>query len=131
MDSAARDSWRVFHDLCAFSSGDSPIWLTGLNTAKVKKSFCLEMIENLLEQYPNIFRQMNQFTFLLKEKVCNIVIKLFSPGCKYQDTSTSGPWENLRFCSHDEQIHPPKSSHRFCPYDTGITTGSRFARTLQ
>ena len=22
MDQAARDSWRVFHDLCAFSSGD-------------------------------------------------------------------------------------------------------------
>ena len=58
--------------------------------AKVKKAFCLEMIENLLEQYPSIFRQMNQFTFLLKEKVCNIVIKLFSPGCKYQDTTTSG-----------------------------------------
>ena len=89
MDASARDSWRVFHDLCAFSSGDPPLWLQhGLNVAKVRKAFCLEMIENLLEQYPAIFRQMNAFTFLLKEKVCNIVIKLFSPGCKYQDTSS-------------------------------------------
>ena len=30
MDCAARDSWRVFHDLCAFSSGDAPLWLSGV-----------------------------------------------------------------------------------------------------
>ena len=70
----------------------------------MKKSFCLEMIENLLEQYSVLFLNIPQFNFLLKEKVCNIVIKLFSPGniilfttiiryicyigCKYQEDQT-------------------------------------------
>ena len=74
------DGWRLFQDLCNFSAGDNAQWLTGLNQARVQKSFCLEMIESLLEHYSSLFVNIPQFNFLLKEKVCNIVIKLFSPG---------------------------------------------------
>jgi hypothetical protein len=84
----ALDGWKMFQDLCNFSSGDPATWLVGLNQAKVKKSFCLEMIESILESYSVLFLNIPQFNFLLKEKVCNIVIKLFSPGCKYQEDQT-------------------------------------------
>ena len=82
----ALDGWKMFQDLCNFSSGDPANWLVGLNQAKVKKSFCLEMIENLLEQYSQLFLNIPQFNFLLKENVCNIVIKLFSPGQLLQNS---------------------------------------------
>ena len=54
----------------------------GIMSNRVQKSFCLEMIESLLEHYSSLFVNIPQFNFLLKEKVCNIVIKLFSPGKK-------------------------------------------------
>ena len=63
------DGWRLFQDLCNFSAGDNPQWLVGLNQARVQRSFCLEMIESLLEQYSSLFVNIPQFNFLLKEKI--------------------------------------------------------------
>ena len=37
------------------------------------------MVEILLQQYHSVFISFSQFTALLKERVCNLVIALFSP----------------------------------------------------
>ena len=63
-----------------------------LDSSKIKKSFCLEMVEIILQQYHSVFISFSQFTALLKERVCNLVIALFSP--KWTTAKTDG--EKLR-----------------------------------
>ena len=63
-----------------------------LDASKIKKSFCLEMVEIILQQYHSVFISFSQFTALLKERVCNLVIALFSP--KWTTAKTDG--EKLR-----------------------------------
>ena len=50
------------------------------------------MVEIILQQYHSVFISFSQFTSLLKERVCNLVIALFSP--KWTTAKTDG--EKLR-----------------------------------
>ena len=50
------------------------------------------MVEIILQQYHSVFISFSQFTALLKERVCNLVIALFSP--KWTTAKTEG--EKLR-----------------------------------
>ena len=69
LTTAARDGLSLFQDLCHFANGDAASWMIGIDSAKIRKSFCLEMIEIILEQYYPIFAAFSAFNFLLREKV--------------------------------------------------------------
>lgn len=78
----AKDAFLLFQDFLQLVNGDQPFWLIGL--VEMTRTFGLELLEIVLTNFPKIFYQHEEFLFLLKEKVCPLVIKLFSPNIKYK-----------------------------------------------
>ncbi|XP_022784455.1 protein MON2 homolog [Stylophora pistillata] len=81
-----RDAYLLFQDLCQLTNGEQPYWLNGVN--EMARTFGLELLESVLRGYPNIFLKHPEFSFLLKERVCPLIIKLFSPSIKHRISST-------------------------------------------
>lgn len=77
-------SRRLFQDIVLLVGADQPKWLTGI--VEMTRTFGLELLESLLSKFPQVFHQHHQFKLLLKERVCSLVIKLFSPNLKYKMT---------------------------------------------
>ncbi|XP_062616734.1 protein MON2 homolog isoform X2 [Saccostrea cucullata] len=78
----AGDAYLLFQDLCQLVNADQPFWLMGMT--EMTRTFGLELLEAVLTSFPQIFLQHQEFSFQLKEKVCPLVIKLFSPSLKYR-----------------------------------------------
>lgn len=87
----AKDAYMLFQDLCQLVNADAPYWLVGMT--EMTRTFGLELLESVLNDFPQVFLQHQEFSFLLKERVCPLVIKLFSPNIKFRQgsTSTSSP----------------------------------------
>ncbi|XP_043230442.1 protein MON2 homolog isoform X1 [Amphibalanus amphitrite] len=79
---AAADAYLLFQDLVQLVNGEQPFWLAGLT--EMTRTFGLELIESILSSFPGIFYKHPEFTFLLKERVCAMVIRLFSPNLKHR-----------------------------------------------
>ncbi|XP_047242107.1 protein MON2 homolog isoform X1 [Girardinichthys multiradiatus] len=87
---SAKDAYMLFQDLCQLVNADAPYWLVGMT--EMTRTFGLELLESVLNDFPGVFLQHQEFSFLLKERVCPLVIKLFSPNIKFrQGTSTTAP----------------------------------------
>ncbi|KAK9890442.1 hypothetical protein WA026_010528 [Henosepilachna vigintioctopunctata] len=80
----AADAYLLFQDLVQLVHADQPCWLIGMT--EMTRTFGLELLESVLIQYSQIFYRNEEFSFLLKERVCALVIKLFSPNIKYRNT---------------------------------------------
>nr|XP_006825120.1 PREDICTED: protein MON2 homolog [Saccoglossus kowalevskii] len=78
----ARDAYLLFQDLCYLVNADQPYWLVGMT--EMTRTFGLELLESILNRFPPVFLNHTEFSFLLKERVCPLVIKLFSPSIKYK-----------------------------------------------
>lgn len=78
----AADAFLLFQDLVQLVNADQPYWLNGLT--EMTRTFGLELVESVLNKFPDIFFKHPEFSFLLKERVCPLVIKLFSPNIKYR-----------------------------------------------
>ncbi|EDQ89355.1 uncharacterized protein MONBRDRAFT_32420 [Monosiga brevicollis MX1] len=74
---AAGDAYLLFQDLCLLTNGESPHWLQGLT--EMTRTLGLELIETALLANPDVILRHVEFGHLLKERVCALVIKLFSP----------------------------------------------------
>ncbi|XP_041110331.1 protein MON2 homolog isoform X1 [Polyodon spathula] len=86
----AKDAYMLFQDLCQLVNADAPYWLAGMT--EMTRTFGLELLESVLNDFPQVFLQHQEFSFLLKERVCPLVIKLFSPNIKFrQGNATSSP----------------------------------------
>ncbi|XP_053377564.1 protein MON2 homolog isoform X3 [Mercenaria mercenaria] len=85
----AGDAYLLFQDLCQLVNADQPYWLVGMT--EMTRTFGLELLESVLSAFPVIFSQHKEFSFLLKERVCPLVIKLFSPSLKYRQGAPSPP----------------------------------------
>ncbi|KAG9328567.1 hypothetical protein JZ751_012971, partial [Albula glossodonta] len=72
----------VTQDLCQLVNADAPYWLVGMT--EMTRTFGLELLESVLNDFPGVFLQHQEFSFLLKERVCPLVIKLFSPNIKFR-----------------------------------------------
>ncbi|KAM9311030.1 protein MON2 homolog isoform 3-T3 [Gastrophryne carolinensis] len=83
----AKDAYMLFQDLCQLVNADAPYWLVGMT--EMTRTFGLELLESVLNDFPQVFLQHQEFSFLLKERVCPLVIKLFSPNIKFRQGSTS------------------------------------------
>ena len=79
---AAADAFLLFQDLVQIVNADQPYWLTGLT--EMTRTFGLELLENIFNNFSTVFFRHQEFSFLLKERVCPLVIKLFSPNIKYK-----------------------------------------------
>uniref|UniRef100_A0A3B3QB26 Protein MON2 homolog n=1 Tax=Paramormyrops kingsleyae TaxID=1676925 RepID=A0A3B3QB26_9TELE len=79
---SAKDAYMLFQDLCQLVNADAPYWLVGMT--EMTRTFGLELLESVLNDFPEVFLQQTEFCFLLKERVCPLVIKLFSPNIKFR-----------------------------------------------
>ncbi|XP_075218459.1 mon2 homolog, regulator of endosome-to-Golgi trafficking isoform X2 [Lycorma delicatula] len=78
----AGDAYLMFQDLVQLVNADQPYWLIGMT--EMTRTFGLELLESVLTNFISVFFQHPEFSFLLKERVCALVIKLFSPNIKYR-----------------------------------------------
>ncbi|XP_076369562.1 mon2 homolog, regulator of endosome-to-Golgi trafficking isoform X2 [Tachypleus tridentatus] len=78
----AADAFLLFQDLVQLVNADQPYWLIGLT--EMTRTFGLELLESILISFPETFLKHSEFSFLLKERVCPMIIKLFSPNIKYR-----------------------------------------------
>lgn len=78
----AADAYLLFQDLIQLVNADQPYWLIGM--IEMTRTFGLELLESVLTQFTSVFYKNAEFSFLLKERVCALVIKLFSPNIKYR-----------------------------------------------
>ncbi|KAK4871796.1 hypothetical protein RN001_015920 [Aquatica leii] len=80
----AADAYLLFQDLVQLVNADQPYWLIGMT--EMTRTFGLELLESVLTQFSIVFFKNAEFSFLLKERVCALVIKLFSPNIKYRNS---------------------------------------------
>lgn len=67
-------------------NADPPFWLVGMN--EMTRTFGLELLEAVLTNFSAVFHENRDFRLLLKERVCALVIKLFSPNVKHRSLPT-------------------------------------------
>lgn len=79
----AADAFLLFQDLVQLVNADQPYWLLGMT--EMTRTFGLELLESVLTNFSSVFYKNPEFSFLLKERVCALVIKLFSPNIKYRN----------------------------------------------
>uniref|UniRef100_A0A2R5LCA4 Protein MON2 homolog n=2 Tax=Ornithodoros turicata TaxID=34597 RepID=A0A2R5LCA4_9ACAR len=76
----AADAFLLFQDLVQMVNADQPLWLVGLT--EMTRTLGLELLESILSGFPQVFVRHAEFGFLLKERVCRLLIKLFSPNAR-------------------------------------------------
>lgn len=82
LKACAADAFLLFQDLVQLVNADQPYWLLGMT--EMTRTFGLELLESVLTNFSSVFYSNPEFSFLLKERVCALVIKLFSPNIKYR-----------------------------------------------
>lgn len=97
----AADAYLLFQDLVQLVNADQPYWLLGMT--EMTRTFGLELLEAVLTQFPTVFHRHQEFSFLLKERVCALVIKLFSPNIKYRTVVQANPQQPI---PHDKPYFP-------------------------
>ncbi|CAG9109023.1 unnamed protein product [Plutella xylostella] len=80
-------SVRIGKDIIQLVNGDAASWLVGMTD--VPKTFGLELLDTVLTDFAPVFFKINEFRFLLKEHVCALIIRLFSPNVKYRAALTA------------------------------------------
>ncbi|VDM16783.1 unnamed protein product [Hydatigera taeniaeformis] len=75
---SSKSAFFLFQDLCLLTSGDIPHWLQGIEY--ISPLLGLELIESVLLNYRNLFSKAKEFHYLLKERVCPLIIKLMASG---------------------------------------------------
>ena len=83
------DAYLLIQDLVQLVNADQPLWLLGI--VEMTRTFGLELLESLLTSYSPLFYKHDKFRLLLKERVCSLVIKLFSPNIKYRGGAGGSP----------------------------------------
>ncbi|KAH8412178.1 hypothetical protein KR009_000354 [Drosophila setifemur] len=78
----ASDAFLLFQDLVQLVNAEQPFWLVGMT--EMTRTFGLELLEAVLTNFSAVFHESNDFRLLLKERVCALVIKLFSPNVKHR-----------------------------------------------
>ncbi|EDW04109.1 protein MON2 homolog [Drosophila grimshawi] len=78
----AMDAFHLFQDLVQLVNAEQPYWLLGMT--EMTRTFGLELLEAVLSNFSAVFHENQEFRLLLKERVCALVIKLFSPNVKHR-----------------------------------------------
>lgn len=89
LSQTVKDAYMLFQDLCQLVNADSPFWLNGIT--EMTRTFGLELVETVLAGYDSIFCKHPEFKFLLKDRVCALVIRLFSPNIKHRQGAPPPP----------------------------------------
>uniref|UniRef100_A0A915KNN2 Uncharacterized protein n=1 Tax=Romanomermis culicivorax TaxID=13658 RepID=A0A915KNN2_ROMCU len=88
LSSTEADAFMLFQDLCRLVNAEPPYWLLGIT--EMTRTLGLDLLDSILMQNPDVFSQKPEFIFILKELVCPLVVKLFSPNLKYGQKQLHG-----------------------------------------
>ncbi|KAJ7911535.1 hypothetical protein B0H13DRAFT_2009133, partial [Mycena leptocephala] len=72
---SARDAFSVFEDLCLLANSEKPNFL---KLEFLHKTFALELIESVLTNYHDLFRQHSELVLLLQLHLCPLLLKALS-----------------------------------------------------
>jgi Dimerisation and cyclophilin-binding domain of Mon2/Guanine nucleotide exchange factor in Golgi transport N-terminal len=100
----AADAFLLFQDLVQLVNADQPYWLLGMT--EMTRTFGLELLETVLTSFTSVFYKNPEFLFLLKERVCALVIKLFSPNIKYRNVAPPSNAQSQASMPHDKPYFP-------------------------
>ncbi|KAI9139595.1 hypothetical protein BKA69DRAFT_1116837 [Paraphysoderma sedebokerense] len=79
----AKDAYLIFQDLCLLSSGDPPQFI---RVSNLPRTFGLELMESILTNHHQVFLKHPQFSYLVQQRVCPVVIKTFSEKTDFAQT---------------------------------------------
>uniref|UniRef100_A0A0N5A8N7 Protein MON2 homolog n=1 Tax=Syphacia muris TaxID=451379 RepID=A0A0N5A8N7_9BILA len=85
----AADGFMLFRDLCLLTNAESPCWLVGIK--EMTRTLGLELVESVLAGYSKIFFMYPEYAQLLKDQVCPLIIRLFSPNQKHVQLMSQHP----------------------------------------
>eukprot|EP01117_Protostelium_nocturnum_P011498 TRINITY_DN4169_c0_g3_i3.p1 TRINITY_DN4169_c0_g3~~TRINITY_DN4169_c0_g3_i3.p1 ORF type:complete len:1577 (+),score=290.08 TRINITY_DN4169_c0_g3_i3:487-5217(+) len=68
------DAYMLIQDIYNLTEGDPSVWL---ELDRISKSFGLELIESLFNSHSALFLRIPEFSSLVRERLCPLVIKLF------------------------------------------------------
>ncbi|THH10921.1 hypothetical protein EW145_g989 [Phellinidium pouzarii] len=72
---SAMDAYSVLEDLCLLANSEKPHFL---KLGSLPKTFALELIESVLTNYHDLFRQHFELLVLLQHHLCPLLLKLMS-----------------------------------------------------
>lgn len=81
LKSAAADAFLLLRDLILISNDEQSLWLVGLTD--VSKTFVLELLELVFVSFSDILTRQEEFRYLIKERVCYMILEMFSPDINY------------------------------------------------
>ncbi|CAF0712027.1 unnamed protein product [Brachionus calyciflorus] len=87
MNESAQDAYMLLQDIYLLLNSDQSLWL--INISEINKPFGLEILKSILVRYPEIFFYKPEMSFILKERICPLLIKLFSPSTKTKPTGSN------------------------------------------
>lgn len=80
---AAADAFLLMRDLIQLVKAEQPYWLVGMT--EMTRTFGLELLEIVFISYSDTLARHEEFKYLIKKKVCPMILKLFSPDISYED----------------------------------------------
>lgn len=78
---AAADAFLLLRDLILILNDEQSLWLVGLTD--VSKTFVLELLELVFISFSDVLTRHEEFRFLIKERVCYMILEMFSPDINY------------------------------------------------
>ncbi|CAI4224479.1 unnamed protein product [Auanema sp. JU1783] len=99
----AADAYMLFKDLCLLINAEPPIWLVGIK--EITRTLGLELLESLLKSYPGVFLKHAELGQLVKQEVCQLIIKLFSANFKTAHLTSQNASSKLQ---HNNAGSPPE-----------------------
>lgn len=82
-----KDAYMIIQDIYLLLNSEQSIWL--LNVNNLNKLLSLEILRTILLKYTQIFLINPEMCFLLKERICPLLIKLLSPSTKLKPQQMS------------------------------------------
>ncbi|KRY53691.1 Vacuolar protein sorting-associated protein 26B [Trichinella britovi] len=105
------DAIMLFQDLCRLVNTENPLWLIGI--FEMTRTLGLDLIEKILNDNQQLFSETAVFTFLLKESVCPLIIRLrYCTAYDMQSQSTKVIKELLSAIGEFTQTIFPELSRR-------------------
>lgn len=108
MNEASQDGYMLLQDLyLLLNSESSSMWL--LDIQDISKPFGLDLLKSILVRYPEIFFTNPEMCFILKERICPLLIKLFSPSTKLKMNSSLVTLSSNSNSSNSNQTNDQKN----------------------
>lgn len=81
----AADAFLLLRDLVLILNDEQSLWLVGLTD--VSKVFALELLEIAFVSFSDVLARHDEFRFLIKERVCHMILAMFSPDIDYNEAN--------------------------------------------